>query len=652
MQIKTEQIDEYPAAPADKAASLAGELDVAKEVLVAQAGKLKVYEQYALDLQASNDKLMAFVGELASQLSVVAREHEARAAELKAAIAARDKAGSRRPDIRSCAEARAATEASLTRSLQSVEIDHAKRMKAAEEGHAESLKAVTDRLKAAEERHARQMEERHARQMEAAEAKHAESLEAVTDRLRTAEQAHADKLKGVEHAYAYNIKAVTHINAERLEALEKAHAEKILALEKTHASQLEAAAEQQRSIDRAHAVRVKSLVDKLCAVEAGKAREMKAAEDAHAQSLKDLRDRLVRAEEALAKSTATLADKHSVAEEAHAETLQAPTDKTKSAETRGAEPRPHPRPRPCEQEDIIDALSKTFEFAPPFSPLDECRESGFLVKPIVIKNALVDLQTQGQLPGLTKTGLLVQLGQRGYPKTFKKVHFDAGAGKQYTAWIVGVKIRDAPVMDQDSETPGAKKRQRLGERERQAESLGACDEANAEILRARDEAHAESLRTREQAQAEILKARDDAHAESLRAREQAHAESLRAREQAHADTEAVLTEKLRSAEEAVMAKDKVLKRLFHASRGLLEVHLGTRMRPEGVAFCMAMTEPSKDRKGEKRKRLEFSKPENCIEWRAPKLIEATPNIHTGQDCKEKGNCNAIVLYRVGKGQIS
>jgi hypothetical protein len=35
----------------------------------------------------------------------------------------------------------------------------------------------------------------------------------------------------------------------------------------------------------------------------------------------------------------------------------------------------------AEGEDLIDALSKNFEFAPPFSSLDEGTKSGFLVKP-------------------------------------------------------------------------------------------------------------------------------------------------------------------------------------------------------------------------------------------------------------------------------
>jgi hypothetical protein len=78
MQIKTEHIDEYPAPPVDPTSALAGEIDVTKEVLVAQAGKLQVYEQYAQILKANKDKLMAFVGEVVSELRVVAGELEFR----------------------------------------------------------------------------------------------------------------------------------------------------------------------------------------------------------------------------------------------------------------------------------------------------------------------------------------------------------------------------------------------------------------------------------------------------------------------------------------------------------------------------------------------------------------------------------------------
>ena len=46
----------------------------------------------------------------------------------------------------------------------------------------------------------------------------------------------------------------------------------------------------------------------------------------------------------------------------------------------------------AEGEDLIDALSKTFEFTPPFSSLDNCTKSSFLVKPQIIKDVLGDLK--------------------------------------------------------------------------------------------------------------------------------------------------------------------------------------------------------------------------------------------------------------------
>jgi hypothetical protein len=96
-------------------------------------------------------------------------------------------------------------------------------------------------------------------------------------------------------------------------------------------------------------------------------------------------------------------------------------------------------------------LSKNFEFAPPFSYLDDCTKSGFLVKPQVIKDVLGDLKKQGSLLVVSKSGLIMQLGLRGYPKTDNKVRFNAGTGKQYTSWIVGVKRREALDLDQDED---------------------------------------------------------------------------------------------------------------------------------------------------------------------------------------------------------
>jgi hypothetical protein len=662
MQIKTEQIDEYPAPSVDPTAAVAAELDVAKEVLVSQAGRLQVHEQHARILQANYDRLMAFVGEqvgqlrgvagefelraekvreavaardgpvatdratavaaawesqihdkyakilqannvrlvsfvgdLRDQLRVVASELELRVAGVKAALAVKDKAGARDPSVKWYAEDRAAKEASLFRSLQSAEIEHAEMMKAAEAAHAESLKGLNDRLRA--------VEEAHDRQIKAAEAAHAESLKALNDRMLAAEQVHDDKLKGVEHAYAYNIKAVAHINAERLEALDKAHAETVKILQEKLSAE-----------KKAHAETLEAFT-----------KQLSAAEEAHAETVKELEEKL------------------SAEEKRHAITFKVVTDLVEKAhaEERGTEPRPRRR----QEEDVIDALSKTFEFAPPFSSLDECRKSGFLAKPGFINQVLADLKKQGSLKGLTNTGLLVRLEQRGYPR----VPFEARAGKQPKSWVVGVRKRMAPRPVRELDNNESKVHRRPCKRERQAQRLMALDDAHSESIMP----HAEGLLALEEAHAESLRARDAAHAESLRGRDAAHAESLRARDAAHAATEAALTEKLRIAEEAVKTKGAVLKRLFHASRGLLEVHLGTLMEPEAVASCMAMTEPSKDRSGGKRKRLEFSNPENCIEGIAPKLIEGiapkliegiAPKLIEGRNSQKAIKCDALFPY--------
>jgi hypothetical protein len=96
----------------------------------------------------------------------------------------------------------------------------------------------------------------------------------------------------------------------------------------------------------------------------------------------------------------------------------------------------------AEVEDLIDALRNTFEFVPPFSSLDECIKSGFLVKSQVIKDVLGYLNKQGSFMGVSNSGLIMQLGLHGYPKTDNKIRFDAGTGKQYTSWIVNMKRRE------------------------------------------------------------------------------------------------------------------------------------------------------------------------------------------------------------------
>jgi hypothetical protein len=96
----------------------------------------------------------------------------------------------------------------------------------------------------------------------------------------------------------------------------------------------------------------------------------------------------------------------------------------------------------AEGEDIITALSAALEFAPPFSTLDECRASGFLMKPSDLKKVADGLKKQGKLSGVSKSGVLTQLAFRGYPKSCK-TRFDPGSGVVYTTWIMGVRERRA-----------------------------------------------------------------------------------------------------------------------------------------------------------------------------------------------------------------
>jgi hypothetical protein len=69
----------------------------------------------------------------------------------------------------------------------------------------------------------------------------------------------------------------------------------------------------------------------------------------------------------------------------------------------------------AEGEDLIDALIKSPEFAPLFSTLESCRDSGFLIKPNYIKNAVSGLKREQQLLGVSNSGVITQLGHRGYP---------------------------------------------------------------------------------------------------------------------------------------------------------------------------------------------------------------------------------------------
>lgn len=96
----------------------------------------------------------------------------------------------------------------------------------------------------------------------------------------------------------------------------------------------------------------------------------------------------------------------------------------------------------AETEDVVDALSEVFVFAAPFSTLDECRKSGFLVKQKTIRDAVKKLKIQEKLSGVSIREVLMHLGSRGYTETPVKSRFDCGAGVQNTKWIMGMKKRD------------------------------------------------------------------------------------------------------------------------------------------------------------------------------------------------------------------
>jgi hypothetical protein len=88
-------------------------------------------------------------------------------------------------------------------------------------------------------------------------------------------------------------------------------------------------------------------------------------------------------------------------------------------------------------EDLITALCSALEFAPPLSTLDECRASGFLMKPSDLKEVTDGLRKQGLLNGVYKSGVLTQLAFCGYPKSIK-ARFDPGSGVVNTIWIMWV----------------------------------------------------------------------------------------------------------------------------------------------------------------------------------------------------------------------
>jgi hypothetical protein len=70
----------------------------------------------------------------------------------------------------------------------------------------------------------------------------------------------------------------------------------------------------------------------------------------------------------------------------------------------------------AEGEDLIVALSKSLKFALPFTTLESCRDSGFLIMPNYSREVVSGQKKDHRLLGVSISGVMAQLGHRGYPK--------------------------------------------------------------------------------------------------------------------------------------------------------------------------------------------------------------------------------------------
>jgi hypothetical protein len=98
-----------------------------------------------------------------------------------------------------------------------------------------------------------------------------------------------------------------------------------------------------------------------------------------------------------------------------------------------------------EDEDLITALSSILELIKPFSTIDECLQSGFLMKPSALKEFADGLKKGGKLSGVSKSGVVTRLAFCWYPKSSKD-RFDPDSGVIHTMWIMGVRERRAEAM--------------------------------------------------------------------------------------------------------------------------------------------------------------------------------------------------------------
>jgi hypothetical protein len=92
-----------------------------------------------------------------------------------------------------------------------------------------------------------------------------------------------------------------------------------------------------------------------------------------------------------------------------------------------------------EGEDLIDTLINSLEFAPPFSTLESCRDSGFLIRPNYIKEVGSGLKREQKLLGVSNSVAITQLGHRGYPKIKIRYSRDDKQPLNPVSWIGGVK---------------------------------------------------------------------------------------------------------------------------------------------------------------------------------------------------------------------
>ncbi len=95
----------------------------------------------------------------------------------------------------------------------------------------------------------------------------------------------------------------------------------------------------------------------------------------------------------------------------------------------------------AEGEDLIVELSKSLEFAPSFTTLESYSDSGFLINLNYIREVVSGLKKDHKLLGVSISGVMAQLGHRGYPKVKIRFSHDDKQPPNPVFWIVGVKAK-------------------------------------------------------------------------------------------------------------------------------------------------------------------------------------------------------------------